>query len=189
MQKPTLLPGACSPLPPAVVLAAVWCPDFVEYSSSTVIWIYPRIGHDSRLLPLENKLASLTPSLPQPVKCPGGKAYTHTPANSTFDSPVTNLPSILCILIEVLSRAHGGGWGGLNDFSFGTFIGRFRSDGAESMAVKGLMTEDVRLQCARRSSVPGCQSLEQLHPKRNITADIPHRNPEERQPHFASQTK
>ena len=84
----------------------------------------------------------------------------------------------------------GGGGGGVNDFSFGAFIGRFQSDGAESMTVKGLMTEDIRLQCARRSSVPGCQSLEQLgHPKRNITANIPHENPEERRSHFASQTE
>ena len=73
--------------------------------------MYPRTDHDS-LLPLENKLASLTPSLLQPVKCPGGKVYTHTPANSTFHSPVTNRLSILCVLIEVLSRAHGGGGGG-----------------------------------------------------------------------------
>ena len=34
----------------------------------------------------------------------------------------------------------GGGGGGLNDFKFGTVIGRFPSDGAASMAVKGLKT-------------------------------------------------
>ena len=28
--------------------------------------------------------------------------------------------------------------GGINDFKFGTFIGRFKSDGAASVAVKGL---------------------------------------------------
>ena len=33
----------------------------------------------------------------------------------------------------------GVGWGGLNDLTFGTFIGRFPSDGATSMAVKGLI--------------------------------------------------
>ena len=38
--------------------------------------------------------------------------------------------SVLCILIEILSRAHAKG--------FGTFIGRFQSDDAEIMAVKGL---------------------------------------------------
>ena len=34
---------------------------------------------------------SLTPSLPQPVKFPGCKVHTHTPANSIFDGPITNL--------------------------------------------------------------------------------------------------
>ena len=39
---------------------------------------------------------------------------------------------------------HGAGRGGvrsLSDFRFGTFIGRFQSDGAASMAVKGLTGE------------------------------------------------
>ena len=32
-----------------------------------------------------------------------------------------------------------GGWvGGCNDIRLGTFIGRFQSDGAASMAIKGL---------------------------------------------------
>ena len=37
----------------------------------------------------------------------------------------------------------GGGGGGrsLNDFKFGTFIGRFQSAGAASLAVKGLTGE------------------------------------------------
>ena len=35
--------------------------------------------------------------------------HTYTPANSIFDGPITNLLSILCILIEVLSRAHAKG--------------------------------------------------------------------------------
>ena len=34
----------------------------------------------------------------------------------------------------------GGGGRGLNDFEFATFSGRFQSDGAASMAVKGLRT-------------------------------------------------
>ena len=52
------------------------------------------------------------------------------------------------ILIEVISRADakgggggggcGGGGGSLSDFKFGTFISRFPSDGATSLAVKGL---------------------------------------------------
>ena len=35
----------------------------------------------------------------------------------------------------------GGGGRSLNDFKFGTFIGRFQSDDAASMAVKGLTGE------------------------------------------------
>ena len=71
--------------------------------------------------------------------------HTYTPANSVFDGLTTNLLSLLCILVEVISRAHAMGWGGvgwggcLNGFKFGTFIGRFPSDGAARMAVKGLI--------------------------------------------------
>ena len=43
----------------------------------------------------------LTPSLPQPVKFPGWKVHTYTPANSIFDGPITNLPSIRSVLIEL----------------------------------------------------------------------------------------
>ena len=32
--------------------------------------------------------------------------YTYTPVNSRNDDPITNLLSILCILIEIFSRAH-----------------------------------------------------------------------------------
>ena len=65
------------------------------------------------------------------------------PADSIFDGPVTNLLSVLCILIEFLlrARAKGAGWvgvGSLNDFRSGAFIGLFPSDSAASMAVKGL---------------------------------------------------
>ena len=69
--------------------------------------------------------------------------HTYTPANSAFDGLITNLLSLLCILVEVISRAHAIGWGVgggcLNGFRFGTFIGRFPSDGAARMAVKGLI--------------------------------------------------
>ena len=51
----------------------------------------------------------LTTSLPQPVKSPGWKVHTYTPANSIFDGPITNLLSTLCILIEILSRAQAKG--------------------------------------------------------------------------------
>ena len=60
------------------------------------------------------------------------------PVDSVFDDSVTNLLSTLCILIEVLSRAHAKGEKSLNDFKFGTFNGRVPCDGAASMAVNGL---------------------------------------------------
>ena len=52
-------------------------------------------------------------------------------------------------LIEIFARVHAKcvcvcvcvcvcGGGGVTDFKLGTFIGRFQSDGASSMAVKGL---------------------------------------------------
>ena len=81
---------------------------------------------------------SLTLSLPQPVKFLGWKVHTYTPADSIFDAPITNLPSVLCILIEILSPAHAKGEKSLNDFKFGTSTGHFPSDSATSMAVKGL---------------------------------------------------
>ena len=40
--------------------------------------------------------------------------------------------------MEMLSGAHAKGAKTLNGFKFGTFIGRFPSDSAASMAVKGL---------------------------------------------------
>ena len=65
--------------------------------------------------------------------------YTYTPSNSVFYGHITNLLSILSILTEVLSRAHAKGQTkSPNDFRFGTPTGRFPSDGAASMAVKGL---------------------------------------------------
>ena len=66
---------------------------------------------------------------------------TYTPANRILYGPIRNLLSILCILIEVLLRAHPKmGRGSLNNLKFGTFIGRFLSNDATSMAVKGLNT-------------------------------------------------
>ena len=62
---------------------------------------------------------------------------TYTLVNSTFDGPITSLISILRILIEILSPAHAKR-GSFSDFKFGTFVGRFSSDGVASMAVKGL---------------------------------------------------
>jgi len=60
-------------------------------------------------------------------------------ADSIFDGPITNLLSVLSILIEIFSRAHPkGGRGNLNDFKFDIFIGCCPSDGAVIMALKGL---------------------------------------------------
>ena len=87
--------------------------------------------------------AFLTPSIPQPLKCPGRKVHIYTPLSSIFDGPVTNLLSMLCILTEILSRAHTKGAESHNGFKSGTFIGRFRVDGAASMAVKGLIQHAV----------------------------------------------
>ena len=84
------------------------------------------------------RIFRLTPSLPQPVKFQGWIVHICTLANSIFDVLITNLLPVLWILIEILSPDHVK-WGqGLNDFKFGTFLGRFWSDGAASMAVKGL---------------------------------------------------
>ena len=56
---------------------------------------------------------------------------------------------ILCILIEIFSPAHAkAGKKDLNVFKFGTFVGRFPSDGAASVEVKGLKgnrSADTRL--------------------------------------------
>ena len=82
---------------------------------------------------------SLTPSLPQPIKFPAEKCTHARLQIAYFDSPVTNLLSILCILIDISSRAHAKGKKDLNVFKFGTFVGRFPSDGETSMAVKGLI--------------------------------------------------
>ena len=49
----------------------------------------------------------------------------------------------MCILIEILSRAHGKRPQNLNDFKLDTFIGHFPSNGAASMAVKGLKAHRV----------------------------------------------
>ena len=59
--------------------------------------------------------------------------HTYKLANSIFDGPITNLLSILCILIEVLLRAHEKGWmagwgGSRNHFMFDNFTGLFPSE-------------------------------------------------------------
>ena len=61
-----------------------------------------------------------------------------SPPNRIFECPVSNLLSVLCVLIEIFPLAHArvkrGGWGvagwgwvrDLSHFKFGTFIGRFQ---------------------------------------------------------------
>ena len=81
-------------------------------------------------------LSALTPLLPKRVKFQESKVHTYTPANSIFDGPITNL-----LLNPKLLRTCAKGQKSPNDFfKFGTFIGRFQSEGAASMAVKGLKT-------------------------------------------------
>ena len=50
--------------------------------------------------PPEHQNVVLTPSLPQPVKCPGWKVHNDMPANSILSHPITNLLSVLCILMQ-----------------------------------------------------------------------------------------
>ena len=90
----------------------------------------------------------LTPSLPQHVKFYGLNSAQYTPQNSIIQwcyGTITNLLSLLTILIEFLSRAHAKGLTSQIDFKFGTTISHFLSDRAANMAVKGLMSSDVRL--------------------------------------------
>ena len=50
------------------------------------------------------------------------------PVHIIFDGPVTNLLSVRCILIEILSRAHAKEEKGLNVFKLATFLGSFPID-------------------------------------------------------------
>ena len=59
---------------------------------------------------------------------------------------ITNLLSVLHMLITFLSHAHVMKWKSQNDFKFGTSTGHFSSDRAASMAVKGLR---VRFGCSK----------------------------------------
>ena len=77
--------------------------------------------------------------------------HTYTPANSIFDGPITSLLSVLCILVEVLSRGHAKRGKSLNDFKFSTSISRFSSDGAVSTVVKGLMYRNLRMENFRKN--------------------------------------
>ena len=105
----------------------------------------------SELRDLPKCTFQLTPSQPQPVKFLVWKVHIYTPENSIFDGHITNLLSILCILI-VLSRVHAKGTHRLNHFKFGTFIGRSPSDDAASLAVKVLKFYGVNANVKQRKS-------------------------------------
>ena len=59
-------------------------------------------------------------------------------ANSVFDGLITTLLSALRMLIGVLSSARAKWRKSRSGFKFGTSIGRFLSNPAASVAVKGL---------------------------------------------------
>ena len=63
--------------------------------------------------------------------------HIYVPANGIFDGPITNPLLALCILIEILSRTHTKGEKAVIVPNLALF-GRFPSDGAACMAVKGL---------------------------------------------------
>ena len=68
-------------------------------------------------------------------------------SDSIFDGLVINLLSILCILIEILSRAPAKGQKSHNDFRFGIPFGRFPRDDSERLAAKGLILRLCLLNC------------------------------------------
>ena len=87
--SPPSLPLSLSPpslsLPPPF-LPPYLLPLFLSLSLSLILLRTPR----SRLYYCRTqKDLCLTPSLPQPVKVPCSKIYTHTAANSIFSGPVT----------------------------------------------------------------------------------------------------
>ena len=66
--------------------------------------------------------------------------HTYTPANSIFDGSYnkSTFSTLKKKYIKILSRTQAKGKKCLNGFKSGTFFGRFQSDGAVSIAVKGL---------------------------------------------------
>ena len=65
--------------------------------------------------------------------------HTYTHPNCMFDGPVTNLLSILSVLIEILSRAHAVGEEALIVSYLALLLVVFRVPARQSMAAKGLM--------------------------------------------------
>ena len=68
---------------------------------------------------------TLTPLLSQLVNLPGWKVLTDTSANNMFDGSITNLLSMLCISVEVFSRAQAKRDKSLNHFKFCRFCWSF----------------------------------------------------------------
>jgi len=147
--KPHTL-GACvfsCNLPPA--LLAEWPGSFTCYCGNTKVERIPKYKSAQKVTPGEKN----TPSLLQGFKSATFQTRvlrynhwvipapncTHTRLRTIlFDRPLTKMYCQFCdILTEILSRSHAKG-GSLNDFKFGTSIGRFSTDGATSWAVKGL---------------------------------------------------
>ena len=88
--------------------------------------------------------------------------HIYTPSNGIFDGLVTNLLSIIYIWIEILYCAHAKRQRkkkktSHNDFTFDTPICLFLSDGAASMAMKGLIA--VPVSGVPRALVAGFESF------------------------------
>ena len=86
----------CRPLWVWLLMMQVWVPEGSAEEKKHSRW-------------QKHSLGILTPSLPQPVKFSGWNVHTYTPEHSIFDGPVTDILLILCILIEIFSRAHANG--------------------------------------------------------------------------------
>ena len=95
--------------------------------------------------------------LPAPARKFSGLKSAHIHAcKQPIGWPVTTLLSVLCVLVEVLSRARAKSGESLNGFKFGTSVSRFSSDAAASTAVKGLSvvrTEKKGNVCIRKAHV------------------------------------
>ena len=85
-----------------------------------------------------------------------------------------NILSILCIFIEILSRAHAIGKKHPNDFKFGTFIGRFQSNDAASMAVKGLRTKKQQQEGGRKKERKKGKKVRKTQKEKNTHKEKTH---------------
>ena len=69
---------------------------------------------------------------------------------------LTTLLSMLCILVDVLSRAFAWRGKSCNDSESGTSTGRVSSDSVASTAVKGLRQAECG--CQQKSKMLGCKN-------------------------------